>query len=268
MGLMRKNHECALMQKGEMPVAWQSILQLQQQIMHQWTLRRFRLTFLAVLNLFLILSPLNAHAGDCGSGPQPQVDWSECRKRQIILSGSNLDGANLYDAEFSGTDLSNSILDGANLQKTTLIRTSLAKASAVGANLSRIEAYRADMNGLKAKNALFVAAEMQRANLRDAYLVGADFSKAELGRVNFENSNISDVSFRLANLSRANLIHAKLGGSVDMEGAFMFRTHIEGVDLSGVTGLTQKQLDMTCGNEATKLPKGLHADEDWPCSPE
>ena len=37
------------------------------------------------------------------------------------------------------------------------------------------------------------------------------------------------------------------------------------VDLSEVTGLTQMQLDMTCGDDKTKLPAGLTVPARWPC---
>jgi len=38
-----------------------------------------------------------------------------------------------------------------------------------------------------------------------------------------------------------------------------------GADLSGVTGLTQAQLDLTCGDPATRLPPGLAPPASWPC---
>ena len=34
-------------------------------------------------------------------------------------------------------------------------------------------------------------------------------------------------------------------------------TNLAGADLSGATGLTQKQLDQACGDKETKLPEGL-----------
>ncbi|NEK55267.1 pentapeptide repeat-containing protein, partial [Rhizobium leguminosarum] len=50
--------------------------------------------------------------------------------------------------------------------------------------------------------------------------------------------------------------------------AFMFLTHIEGLDLSAATGLEQAQIDLACGDASTKLPVGLSAPTTWPCPAE
>lgn len=60
--------------------------------------------------------------------------------------------------------------------------------------------------------------------------------------------------FTGANLAGANLTKA-----------FLYRSRFEGVDLSKVNGLTQAQLDETCGDQATTLPPGLVAPKLWPC---
>ncbi|MGG7519356.1 pentapeptide repeat-containing protein [Allorhizobium undicola] len=213
----------------------------------------------------LSLSTGPAMAGDCSTGPTAKVDWSECRKRQLMLGGSQLDNANLYDADLSATDLSNSSLRESNLEKATLIRASLANARAEGARFDRIEAYRAEMGRLAADGASFVAAEMQRVNLAGASLVTADFTKAELGRANFDKADISGARFRLANLSRAVLNNAVVKQPIAFEEAFMFRTRIEGVDLSSATGLEQDQINLACGDSRTRLPPGLNAPSNWPC---
>lgn len=210
-------------------------------------------------------SPVIAHASDCSSGPVSKVDWSECRKRQLMLGGSDLSGANLYDADLSFTDLSNSRLKGADLEKATLIRASLANSNADGAKFDRIESYRAEMSNLSAVDASFISAEMQRVNLGGANLAGADFTKAELSRVNFEKSILMGAKFSLANLSRASLVGARLDGGVNLDEAFLFRTRIEGADLSTATGLKQEQINLACGDAKTKLPPGLTNPSDWPC---
>ncbi|MDQ0457881.1 pentapeptide repeat-containing protein [Rhizobium paknamense] len=204
-------------------------------------------------------------AADCRYGPAAKVDWSDCRKRQLMLGGSDFDDANLYNADFSMTDLSNSSLRGANFEKATLIRASLANSRAEGAKFDRIEAYRAEMGSLTADKASFIAAEMQRVNLSGASLLETDFTKAELGRVNMEKAIISGARFKLANLSRAILQNAVIKEPVDFEDAFMFRTRIEGLDLSQATGLIQDQIDLACGDQSTKLPPGLKVPASWPC---
>lgn len=224
-----------------------------------------------VLMLLVALSPLSvvlAHAGDCRSSPDSKVDWSGCYKRQLMLGGSNLQNSNLYDADLSFTDLSNANLQSADLEKATLIRTLLAGSKADGARFDRIEAYRSEMSHMSAVDATFVSAEMQRVSLRGANLAGADFTKAELGRVNFEKAILTGSKFKLANMSRVNLNNARLDGTVDFDEAFMFRTRIEGVDLSTAKGLKQDQVDLACGDSKTRLPAGLVPSPDWPCQAE
>lgn len=215
-----------------------------------------------------IVSATVAGAADCRSSPDTKVDWSGCYKRQLMLGGSNLRDANLYDADLSFTDLSNANLQSADLEKATLIRTLLAGAKADGAKFERIEAYRAEMSRISAVDASFVNAEMQRVNLKAANLAGADFTKAELGRVNFEKAILTGAKFNLANMSRVSLNNARLDGGVDFGEAFMFRTRIEGVDLSTAKGLKQDQVDLACGDSQTRLPLGLTAPSDWPCQPD
>src|SRR5689334_23042072 len=71
-----------------------------------------------------------AAAADCKGDAGPQVDWQECNKSMLMLSDTDLSGANLVGTDFSSTDLRGANLSGANLEKATLIRTSLAGANA------------------------------------------------------------------------------------------------------------------------------------------
>lgn len=206
-----------------------------------------------------------AAAADCKSLPKPRTDWSDCNKRQIMLGRSNLAGSNLFNTDFTSTDLSGSNLTSANLEKATLMRASLAGARADKANFSRVEAYRGNFTGMSAEYASFASSELQRADFAGARLTGADFEKAELGRANFERAVLTGTRFATANLSRAVLSGSEFEGPIDFSRAFMFQTRIEGVDLSAASGLTQDQIDLTCGDAATKLPAGLSAPPQWPC---
>ncbi|MBB3234815.1 uncharacterized protein YjbI with pentapeptide repeats [Phyllobacterium endophyticum] len=230
---------------------------------------RRRLTLALFMAFPISVSALTggaAIAGDCDSMAQPGLDWSECSKKSIIIPGSNLEGANLAGTDFTGTDLGNSVLQSANLEKAGLMRASLAGAKAAGANFSRIEAYRANFATISADGAIFASAELQRADLSGASLKKANFEKAELGRVNFQKSLLTDARFSLANLSRADLTGAMLDGKPVFDRAFMFRTRIEGVDLSAAQGLIQPQIDLACGDGSTKLPAGLTPPKNWPCA--
>jgi uncharacterized protein YjbI with pentapeptide repeats len=57
---------------------------------------------------------------------------------------------------------------------------------------------------------------------------------------------------------------AKLQG-VSMQRAYLYWARFEGTDLSQVKDLTQEQINVTCGDQNTKLPQGLVAPKHWPC---
>ena len=142
---------------------------------------------------------------------------------------------------------------------------SLAGAKADKTNFTRVDAYRTSFAGVSAQGAVFTSAELQRADFTGANLTGADFQKAELGRVDFSKAILAGTSFPMANLSRALLQEATFQGPIDLTGAFMFLTRIEGIDLTKATGLQQTQVDLACGDANTKLPAGLKAPASWPC---
>lgn len=223
----------------------------------------------AISGLLVILPAQTTTAqGQCREDPGPSVDWSGCTKRILMLGGSNLDGANLSNADFSGTDLTGSSMKGANVTKANLVRTSLAQSDLTGADFDKAEGYRSDFPAVKAMGASFVAAELQRSDFSSADLRDADFTKAELGRAVFSGATLEDTHFSMANLSRAQFNKASFAGAVDFTDAFMFLTRIEGVDLTQAKGLKQAQIDLSCGDDTTKLPEGLTAPSNWPCPDE
>ena len=105
---------------------------------------------------------------------------------------------------------------------------------------------------------------MPRADFTDADLSGSDMTKSELSRTIFTDSVLTGVDMSGALLVRTNLTDADLEG-VNFTDAIFLLTHIEGADLSRAIGLTQEQLAEACGDEDTKLPKGLEAPSPWSC---
>jgi uncharacterized protein YjbI with pentapeptide repeats len=213
----------------------------------------------------LAFSPGTALAADCKGGEGPNVDWQGCNKSLLMLSGSDLSGANLGDADFTSTDLRGANLIGANLEKATLTHASLAGATADKASFVHVEAYRTSFSGISAPGATFVSAELERGDFSKADLTGVDFSKSELGRADFAGATITGTNFTLANLSRADFGGVVFTGPISFDRAFLFLTRFEGIDLSAATGLTQWQVDLSCGDDKTKLPAGLTVPKSWPC---
>jgi uncharacterized protein YjbI with pentapeptide repeats len=100
-------------------------------------------------------------------------------------------------------------------------------------------------------------ADLSNTCVKDHDLHGADFSGADASLMCMSFADFTGVRFRNTELSGANLAGAKLDGA-DLTGAKTSITSFLGTDLRHVKGLTQKQLDVACGDAATKLPPGLH----------
>jgi uncharacterized protein YjbI with pentapeptide repeats len=103
--------------------------------------------------------------------------------------------------------------------------------------------------------------DLSGSRLRQADLSLATFDGSKLAGANLSVSNAFGARFAKTDFSGANLSDATLVGSW-FGGAMMTGADLRGANLSGsylftAKGLTQDQLSMACGDEATKLPQGL-----------
>ena len=112
----------------------------------------------------------------------------------------------------------------------------------------------------------FSAMEAPGLNLSGARLRQADLSLAVMTRTRFANADLRDVeayggvfssaSFAGANLTNASFVGAHLDGA-SFGGATLAGVNFSGASLLRATGLTQGRLSQACGDEATRLPRGL-----------
>ena len=233
----------------------------------RWSPRRTAVLAAMIAPLAVITAgTIDAKAADCRSYAQKGADWSGCKKSMLIITGSELDHANLARGDFSFTDFRGSSLKSANIEKAKMIRASFAQTNLENANLDRVEAYRVNFSASIANGASFVNAEVQRADFRNAKLRNTDFTKAELGRADFGGADVTGSRFTMANLARARLTGALWSGPLDFQNAFLLLTRLDGADLSAATGLVQEQINLACGDGATRLPPGLTAPPHWPCA--
>ena len=100
-------------------------------------------------------------------------------------------------------------------------------------------------------------ADLSNTCVKEHDLHGADFTGANATLMCMSFANFANVSFRGTELSGANLAGANMEGA-DVTGAGTSITSFLGTDLRHVKGLTQKQLDVACGDAKTQLPPGLH----------
>jgi uncharacterized protein YjbI with pentapeptide repeats len=104
-------------------------------------------------------------------------------------------------------------------------------------------------------------------NYAGARLREADLSLSVFNKVNFAGADLRDINgygalFVGANLKNADLTNATLVGSL-LKGANFRGAKLDGVNFSGAemdkaSGLKRGQLAHACGDDATKLPRGLN----------
>jgi len=99
-------------------------------------------------------------------------------------------------------------------------------------------------------------ADLANTCVKEHDLHGADFTGADASLMCMSFADFTGVSFRGTELSGANMAGAKMDGA-DLTGAKTSITSFLGTDLRKVKGLTQKQMDVACGDTKTKLPPGL-----------
>ncbi|WP_296167884.1 pentapeptide repeat-containing protein [uncultured Brevundimonas sp.] len=112
----------------------------------------------------------------------------------------------------------------------------------------------------------FTGLEANGLNLNGARLRQSDLSLAVMNRTRFSNADLRDVeayggvfsssSFAGANLTNASFVGAYLDGA-NFSGATLTGTNLSGATLLRATGLTQGRLNQACGDETTRLPRGL-----------
>ncbi len=177
-------------------------------------------------------------ADDCHDSPRAGIDWRDCNKRNLMLPGGELRGANLTNVDFSGTDLGGSDLVLGDFREGDAGARQSRRLPASGTRFARVEAYRTDFSEINAPGAIFRSGELQRSNFHAAVLTDVDFTKADMGRSQFDKADVSGSRFALANLARADFRGARFAKPADFDRAFFFLTRIEGVDLSAATAST------------------------------
>ena len=112
---------------------------------------------------------------------------------------ANLSGVNLSGADLMGADLRNANL-GTNLENADLENANLAGAYLEDANLEGAYLENANLEGAYLENANLAGANLMGANLRGANLEDADLSGTNLGGAYLEYTNLEN-----ANLAGADL---------------------------------------------------------------
>jgi len=95
------------------------------------------------------------------------------------------------------------------------------------------------------------------ARMSNSDFSGSDFSNAVLARADASGSRFEGANFTEADLERTRFVRASLIRA-QFRGARLRRADFSSADLRFSIGLTQEQLLTACGNEETRLPRGLY----------
>lgn len=160
------------------------------------------------------------------------------------------------------------------MKKTLVLIAAIAAAPlpiagpVLAQNAGQIASVRAghDCRGCNLFQADLSGFEKRGLNLTGSRLRQSDMSLAVMNRTRFANADMRDVegyggvfsgsNFSGANLTNASFVGAYLEGA-SFGGATLTGANFSGAQLNRATGLTQRQLNQACGDEATSLPGGL-----------
>lgn len=202
---------------------------------------------------FASLQNANLYRSDLSQSSMKGADFSESTLVNVKFSRSNLSGAVLVESNASRANFSFANLDNAVIVEANLEFADFSEASAIGANFSFSKLSNAFLNGVD-----FSLSEMNYTDLSGSSFIQAIFFQASLEGAKLRFSDLSQASFNMANLSHAQFEHAVLLGAdfreTQWHEASLFSTAVYDADFRGATGLTQRMLNNTVGNETTLLP--------------
>ena len=189
----------------------------------------------------------------------PHVDLTGVELQHVIFSRADLqwavlDDAILTDSDFTGAALNGARLNRADLSNAALNGTDFEGARLTLANFTGTHLLRANASDLgtartEARVRRLVAGTVGTSwnDVAPTILDGADLMFANLSEVTSEG-----VSFRGANLYGASLVNSEFKDA-NFTGTVIALADFSGVDLSGVRGLTQEQLNSTCIDPAVGI---------------
>jgi uncharacterized protein YjbI with pentapeptide repeats len=126
-----------------------------------------------------------------------------------------------------------------------------AGASCPGCNL-----FQADFGGARLEGRNFAGARLRQADLSASVMNHTSFARGDLRDVNAYGAVFSSADFAGANLANASFVGAYLQGS-NFAGANLAGVNFSGAEMERARGLSQRQLEGACGDQATTLPAGL-----------
>ena len=183
-----------------------------------------------------------------------KTDFSYADLSEANLKNANLLRANLKDAKLFNANLKNANLSRANLKDTRLYKANLKNADLSRANLKDAKLQSANLKDAKLQSANLKNADLSRANLENARLVDAALVNSELFEACMKDANLTDAELNKADLRKTDLTNANLNFA-DLSNTDFENTNVTNANMTGVIGLTAKQLKESCVSDPETPPK-------------
>lgn len=129
----------------------------------------------------------------------------------IIEHQSDLSGANLSGLEIVNADITQATLAGANLAGSKIVNVQSRGASFERANLVGADLVGEDLEGVDFGNSDLTDADLSEANLR-----GANFSHSKIVRTKFRHANLAGACFDWCHITRSDFSYAEFHGHVEL----------------------------------------------------
>jgi len=131
----------------------------------------------------------------------------------------------------------------------------VAKAEG-GASCPRCNLFQANLSNKVLKGKNYAGARLRQADLSISLMDHTSFAHADLRDVNGYAGRFIGANFAGADMTNSTFVGAYLDGA-NFRGAKLSGVNFSGAEMAAAVGLTRAQLREACGDETTKLPKGL-----------
>ncbi len=204
--------------------------------------------------------PVSAGSLHTSSGTCAACDFSD-----KVIPGLTIRNSDFSGSMFNRSNLSGGEFHSSNLSNTHFRRAFLARVTGEAVNMADSRLQDATLTEAKINHSTLSKANLNRAYMDRGEFIGTNFNQADLTSASARQTNFEGSNFIEARLNHANLEGAKLDkaifhkvkfGYARLKDASMLEADLSWADLSNVNGITQTQLDVACGNAATRLPIG------------
>jgi uncharacterized protein YjbI with pentapeptide repeats len=131
----------------------------------------------------------------------------------------------------------------------------VAKAEG-GASCPRCNLFQANLSNKTLRGRHYEGARLRQADLSVSVFDHGSFAHADLRDVNGYGGRFTGTNFTDADMTNSTFVGAYLEGA-NFSGAKLSGVNFAGAEMDTAIGLSRAQLREACGDDSTKLPKGL-----------